>query len=142
MDNGRLETWEAVRSYALAGNATFTLRSMKSGERFTYKVVKLKDPEKDVWFVSVLRGADNENDYAYIGVIIAAAFRWSPKSRVGKDAQSFRVFAWFQAQLGGAGPVRADLEVWHTGRCGRCGRKLTVPESVGAGLGPECRLIA
>jgi hypothetical protein len=30
------------------------------------------------------------------------------------------------------------LEVWHEGRCGRCGRALTVPESVERGIGPEC----
>ena len=30
------------------------------------------------------------------------------------------------------------VEVWHEGICGRCGRKLTVPESVERGLGPEC----
>lgn len=30
------------------------------------------------------------------------------------------------------------LQVWHEGRCGRCGRKLTVPSSIETGLGPEC----
>jgi hypothetical protein len=29
-------------------------------------------------------------------------------------------------------------EVYHEGRCGRCNRKLTVPESIETGLGPEC----
>ena len=29
-------------------------------------------------------------------------------------------------------------EVWHEGRCGKCGRVLTVPESLILGLGPEC----
>jgi hypothetical protein len=31
-----------------------------------------------------------------------------------------------------------NLEIWHEGRCGRCGRKLTVPESIHNGYGPEC----
>jgi hypothetical protein len=31
--------------------------------------------------------------------------------------------------------------VWHEGRCGRCGRKLTVPESIESGFGPECASI-
>ena len=30
------------------------------------------------------------------------------------------------------------LEVWHEGRCGRCNRALTVPESIASGIGPEC----
>jgi hypothetical protein len=28
--------------------------------------------------------------------------------------------------------------IWHEGRCGRCGRRLTVPESIESGYGPEC----
>jgi hypothetical protein len=29
-------------------------------------------------------------------------------------------------------------EIWHEGRCGRCGRKLTVPDSIAIGIGPDC----
>jgi len=28
--------------------------------------------------------------------------------------------------------------VFHEGACGRCGRTLTVPESIASGFGPEC----
>jgi hypothetical protein len=28
--------------------------------------------------------------------------------------------------------------VWHEGSCARCGKKLTVPESIESGFGPEC----
>jgi hypothetical protein len=38
----------------------------------------------------------------------------------------------------GKTPAEVDLEVWHEGRCGACGRRLTVPESIERGLGPEC----
>lgn len=30
------------------------------------------------------------------------------------------------------------LEVWHNGSCGRCHRKLTDPDSIETGFGPEC----
>jgi hypothetical protein len=30
------------------------------------------------------------------------------------------------------------IEIWHEGRCGKCGRTLTVPDSIANGLGPEC----
>jgi hypothetical protein len=32
-----------------------------------------------------------------------------------------------------------EMEVEHSGHCGRCGRLLTVPSSVQSGLGPECQ---
>jgi hypothetical protein len=36
------------------------------------------------------------------------------------------------------GPMPAELEVWHQGSCGKCGRPLTVPESIASGIGPVC----
>jgi hypothetical protein len=30
------------------------------------------------------------------------------------------------------------VEVWHEGKCGKCGRALTVPSSILTGIGPEC----
>ncbi|MGQ4872128.1 MAG: DUF6011 domain-containing protein, partial [Candidatus Thorarchaeota archaeon] len=28
------------------------------------------------------------------------------------------------------------VRIWHEGKCGRCGRRLTVPESIESGYGP------
>ena len=30
------------------------------------------------------------------------------------------------------------IEIYHDGRCGKCGRQLTVPASIETGFGPEC----
>ena len=30
------------------------------------------------------------------------------------------------------------IELWHEGRCGKCGRVLTVPTSISTGFGPDC----
>jgi Family of unknown function (DUF6011) len=59
------------------------------------------------------------------------------KSRVGREAPSAKAFDWAWRALT-KGTMPANLEVWHEGRCGRCGRKLTVPESIARGIGPEC----
>lgn len=40
------------------------------------------------------------------------------------------------------GVIPPSLEVWHEGRCGRCGRALTVPESIASGIGPVCEGLA
>ena len=58
-------------------------------------------------------------------------------SKIGEDADSAKAWRWFDANLQ-AGRVPEQLEVWHEGRCGRCGRALTVPESIERGIGPEC----
>ena len=36
------------------------------------------------------------------------------------------------------GQTVGNLIVYHVGKCGRCGKKLTDPESILTGLGPSC----
>lgn len=128
-----------ARRFILAGNATFTIVSAKTGTRFTYKV-RAKEVEggRTLHFVSVLTGADNENDFTFLGTVFdGTTFRHSPKSRIGQDAPSAKAFAWaFGRILTDA--LGEAASVHHEGRCGRCGRKLTVPRSIELGLGPEC----
>jgi hypothetical protein len=50
-----------------------------------------------------------------------------------------RGFAWFWANLA-RGTFPDTFEFWHEGRCAACARRLTVPQSIERGLGPECAL--
>lgn len=126
---------EAIE-FMLAGNAHLTLRSGKTGTRYTYRVKRAKD--KPLWFVSTLYGSDNVSDYRYLGVIRDHEFMFTQKSKQLMSSPQFIAFQWALRQLIERGEVPAQLEVWHEGRCGRCGRLLTVPESIASGIGPEC----
>jgi hypothetical protein len=140
---GRLDYGAAV-VYMLGGNATFTLRSLKTGARYTYRMRRADgDLPNRPWFVSLMNGPDNEHNFAFIGTLWSNTeghtFRTSPKAKVGWDAPSAKAIRWFiQQTLTGKANVMDSVECWHEGRCGRCGRKLTVPESVANGFGPEC----
>jgi hypothetical protein len=128
-----------VLRFALAGNARLTLVSKRTGTRFTYRV-RQKDPTKP-HFVSLLNGPDNTSDYLYMGTIFDGAhFKLTAKSAYNDDAPSVKAFKWVWRHLVAAtdDTMPTDLEVWHEGRCGRCGRVLTVPESIERGIGPEC----
>lgn len=128
-----LETHARIRAFVLAGNARFTVKNPQTGNRFTYRV--RKHPRSDVWFVSVLTGANNESDYRYAGIIDERGqFRITAKSINGMSTQAF-AWLWWRTQ---ADLKIAPVEVWHEGRCGRCGRALTVPESIASGIGPVC----
>lgn len=133
---GRLNSAEHALSFIKAGKALFTLRSVGSGNRYTYRA-KVSD-DGNVWFVSLLTGSDNENHYAYMGIIDREDdFRTTAKAKVGTDAAGYKAFEWTWRRL--RNNVLPDtLEIWHEGKCGRCGRTLTVPESIERGLGPEC----
>jgi Family of unknown function (DUF6011) len=128
----------AVTRFILAGNATFTLVSKKSGARFTYRV-RVAENNATMFFVSVLTGSDNEGSFSYLGYIRREVyFHGTAKSKIGQDAPSARAFAWFYKLIAAAKAPLGQLEFWHEGKCCRCGRKLTVPASIESGIGPEC----
>jgi uncharacterized protein DUF6011 len=125
-----------LQQFMLAGNSTFTVRSGNTGTRFTFKIRKPK-PESP-HFVSVLSGSDNENAYQFVGTIFAnGTYSHGTRSKVSPEAPSAKAARWIVERVI-AGRELTNCELWHEGRCGRCGRKLTVPESIESGLGPEC----
>jgi hypothetical protein len=125
-----------VEKFIFAGNATFTLESTKTGNRYTYKMSKCKD-KKDLYFVGLLSGPDNEKDYKYMGVVDKGNFRLTANSKIKKDATSVKAFAFFIAKLDKLNDIEG-LNIYHEGTCGHCGRKLTTPESIKTGFGPVC----
>jgi len=141
-DTARLTTATAAKTFILGGNAVFTLVSTKTSTRFTYNVRAGAAEPPDVWFVSLLTGPDNENDYRYLGRIDSRMRFWAgrktPKAGdVGVDAPSMKAFAWTWQGLS-VDLLDSRLEIWHEGRCARCNRRLTVPASIASGFGPEC----
>ncbi len=130
MEGKKLNNSEAL-NFILAGNSTSTFLNRETDNRFTYKVKKSKD--SDLFFVSVLTSPDV---YTYIGYI-TNDFKLGKKSKISKDAQSVKVFNYIFRKLK-SGKLPEQIEIWHNGKCGKCGRKLTVPSSIDTGIGPEC----
>jgi hypothetical protein len=130
---------DKIKMFALAGNATITLQSGKSGVHFTYKITKHND-NKDLYFVRLLHGPNNEDDYQYIGCYYSDTEYFNP-AKPWKERLTFtwppsiRAIKYFFEHIN---EIPQNLYVYHEGKCGRCGRKLTTPESIERGLGPEC----
>lgn len=145
MTQGRMTDPRAVLAFMTAGKATITLQNAESGNRFTYRVKfapKRDEKDADTWFVQLLNGPDNTKNFIYIGILRkdekgVLQYIWTSKARVGRETPSVRAFAWSLSQFV-VDAIPASLEVYHAGKCGRCGRKLTVPESITSGFGPEC----
>lgn len=131
MDGHKLDNSEALK-FIFAGKSIVTLLNSKTGNRFTFKVKQAKD--SNMFFVSVLTRPET---YSYIGTCIEGKFRHGRKSDISADAQSVKVFDYVLAKLV-LGTLPDFIEAWHEGRCGKCGRPLTVPSSISNGLGPEC----
>lgn len=149
--DGQLRTADAALRFILAGNAYFTLRSEKTGVRYTYSVTRADDDNQQAmfstslskeprWFVALLKGPDNSADYAYLGMITGEkvpVFRLTRKSKMTTDSAPVRAFGYALSNLV-RGCIPEALKIFHDGKCGRCGRHLTTPESVERGIGPEC----
>jgi hypothetical protein len=131
----RFASAAAARQFIEGGNATFTIKSERTGAHFTFRARAKKDGS--VTFLSLLNGPDNEADFAYVGLLRDGKVVTTSKSRITKDAPSIRALSWALEQIANDNlpPV---LGVYHEGRCGRCNRKLTHPESIETGFGPEC----
>ena len=128
-----LLTHDTALDFIFGGNALFTVKNIKTENRFTFKVIKHK--KEDIFFVKVLTNPDM---YEFIGSIRKGTdYKHSSKSRISDDAQSVKVFGYLVNKLN-TNTLPEFIQIWHEGRCGRCGRTLTVPESIESGFGKYC----
>lgn len=135
---GRLNTAEAAVRYITAGRAKITLRSTKTQDRYTYRIrAAKKEQYKGLLFVDVLTGGDDK--FAPLGVINSKLeYFHARRSKIAKSATSAVAMEWSWNALARTKRLPRTLEVWHEGRCGKCGKELTVPESIASGFGPKC----
>lgn len=130
-----------TKEFVLAGKATFTVSNGK-GDHYTFRVVKKEFNDRPIWFGQLLTGPDNTSDYTYIGVVSEdLKVRLTRKSKYTEESTPVKVLDWTLLHIFMQLPFPNGYKVQHEGRCGRCGRVLTVPESIESGIGPECAKI-
>ena len=132
-------------NYMLAGKSEFILHSTKTNQDFLYKLTKKEslgskeDDKKYIYFLNVKLS----NNYLYAGVIWFDTneniFKFSKGKNGNLDANdiNIRSLLFIMNKLY-TNDVPETCLIFHTGTCGRCGKKLTTPESILTGLGPSC----
>jgi hypothetical protein len=105
----------------------------------SYRTLKVEKQDDTASFmpgaiiVAYLSGSDNEGDYTSYGHVNDRGYFKVWKKHQGNEAlvEAVRVLV---------GDPKAAMLAYaqHSGRCGRCNRTLTTPESIAAGVGPEC----
>ena len=134
-------------SALFSGKAIFTLRSIKTGERFTYKIAVPNDKNKRYkYHASLLTGPDNTKDYSYLGQFTIndsgiLEYRHSDRVKTTMKAPSVVALMWVMGKLVNSVNIDEKVEIWHEGNCLRCGKRLTDPESIASGYGKDCREI-
>jgi hypothetical protein len=146
------ETAAEALTFLSAGNATVTLTSAKTGSHFTFKAKKptltterggkVRDHDATIVFVDGLHGdPSNWEDWHQLGFFFVDEKGISPlrrsKKATGPKSDSFAAFEWTLRQLV-AGNLSDQLTIEHSGKCCRCGKTITHPDSLALGIGPEC----
>jgi len=127
-----------MKAFIVAGKALFTVVSTSTAKRYTFKVIRQKEGKKypGTFKVYLLTGPQNTSDYTglgYIGKDLAKFTPWANQA----ETPATKVFGWLFNRVCKPNPIK-DFQFWHHNHCGRCGKLLTVPSSIAAGLGPEC----
>lgn len=144
-------TIQLDKNFFMGGNATFTVDNGK-GTHYTFKIRQPKHQRPGYTgpaphFISLLTGPDNENSYTYMGMVQEShptpdetrlTIKLTAKSKYNDDSAPVKVARWalFHAMTDRILPE--GYSIHHEGKCGCCGRTLTVPESIERGIGPEC----
>lgn len=137
-----LEEKDALE-FMFSGYAIVTFQSLRTGTRFTYKIVKAK-PKKGqqlkspLHYVMLLRGPNNHKDYTYMGHCWNKNnFTLRESEAITKEAESYKAFIWVFKKLL-LNSLNNKVAIYRYNFCGRCGELLTVPESIMSGYGPVC----
>lgn len=117
--------------FIFAGKSVFKVINTKTENEFTFSVKKSKT--ENFYFVKVLTG----DVFTYIGCVGPNGYSHGKKSTIKNTAQSVKVFEYILNKLI-SNTLPSFVEIYHNGRCGRCGRTLTVNDSIDMGIGPEC----
>jgi hypothetical protein len=133
--------------FILAGNAYFTVQE-PNGSHHTFRVShkEANGNYKECWFVSFLSGSNNETDYTYLGMLdsFTGQVKTTKASAALEGCFKLRLLNRILARVWSEDHQAYEqhgYKTHHEGRCGRCGRLLTVPESIERGIGPECAAI-
>jgi hypothetical protein len=140
-----------VKEFFTAGRAIFTIEVPQefmelygTKPHYTYRIrIKEEKDKAPKWYVDYLSGSDNLSNYSYLGRLNPETGNvlLTNNSRVTEEAWNYRLLRRALARIFENKPnkiTKAGFNLHHEGKCGRCGRALTVPESIQTGLGPIC----
>ena len=135
VDRGRL------RDFLLAGKCEFILLQDATGSRKGSSMLyKLNVNQTGNVFFMYCEGEFSKCSYQGYVSFRGNKVCVSPKRDFETDRnfnqKAYNGFRWLMNHLDS---LPSTVHVLHVGKCSRCGRKLTDPESIRYGLGPECR---
>ena len=131
--------------FLLAGKAIFTVSNSKGGH-YTFKLRKIDSeyPQgsgkiSTAFFLHV-KATGGTYPFRYVGLAnsTTGAVKCTAKSEFVPGSKEYDVGQWALQTVIGGKLIPDGYDIEHAGRCGKCGKMLTDPESLERGIGPEC----
>ena len=122
-------------------NGIYTITGPK-GHR-TFEISTVENPASALYgkrIIGLLAGSDNESDYRNFGFVTETGIAVWKKNRGNGQKSAYEIFAQLLWALAtGEGAERyPNYSLLTEGRCIRCNRRLTEPQSIITGIGPVC----
>ncbi len=137
MTNATIET----AAPAKVSNGTFTVQNRLTGEHRTFRIRTQKADAKFApgeRVVALMTGSDNETAYTGFGFVTENGINvWNSK-RIAGGYTAYAALLWSLAVDSCFSQYAEKYSLTASKKCIRCNRKLTTPESLAAGIGPEC----
>lgn len=143
--SGEIDKSKALQ-FMLAGCSEFTLVSGKTGTKLRYKLdkkVSIQSKDGENQFIYWLNTTEKSGTPIYAGVVYFDTndnqFKFGKGARGNLNKEDIRVKSLLYV-LNNLynNNIQINVKIFHTGKCGKCGKKLTDPVSILTGLGPHC----
>lgn len=139
---GRLAT-DKILNAIFAGDCKFTIFNTKENIRYTYHITECENPKgcNQLYFINLLTGPDIWRYFGcYRDRVYSHDKKFDKEGFIGEQALSVRYLK-AMIRLVEKNELPSYIEVWHEGKCCKCGRTLTTPQSIEDGIGPVCRSV-
>jgi hypothetical protein len=119
----------------LAGKSRLTIKNPETGNHIKIRMRRKKD--SPVYYLQLAILGDSDPGYRYAGAYQVESNKFFPAKDIQRGSRMERIASFLIEAV--SNPFRLNrMEIMHEGQCCRCGRKLTHPESIQHGIGPEC----
>jgi hypothetical protein len=113
----------------------FTVRSKSTGKDFTYQISRSQF--RDKWYTQVYIETQYLS-FKHLGVFKSEGVF---KAGVPVTTPAAMGIGWLlkNVEKGRVAAIASQADIYHTGKCLKCGKELTDANSIEIGLGPVCR---
>ena len=134
---------KALPTLFFAGRAVLTFENLEAGTHMTIKVSQARDKQDrkkllPLFHVNVSLLGDRIASYRYAGTVNTEEGNWYLSRKVSPTEQIAQVFRWLKSVTADPETLRGKVNLYHEGRCCKCGLPLTHPESISTAIGPHC----